>query len=102
MRCAWSVGSSSGGVNQSILTFTPVCLVNSAAAASAPCRPERKTGLVELFAIIAMVNVFPPPAAAVLAPLAALSELAPPLQAVDKNAAAERKRTIDDELRLMR
>jgi hypothetical protein len=36
------------------------------AAASAPCLPERKTGFVELFAIIAMRNVSPDPPAAAL------------------------------------
>src|SRR5690349_2892425 len=46
-------------------TVTPLLFVNSFAASSAPWRPERNTGFVELFAIIAIVNVLPPPAAVV-------------------------------------
>ncbi len=69
MRCACTAPSSLGGVSQSILTVIPCSFDSSAAAASAPCLPERKTGLVELLAIIAMVKVLPP--AAVAAPLAA-------------------------------
>src|SRR6266542_2775352 len=59
MRCACMVASSFGGVIQSMRTFTLFRFDNSAAASSAPFRPERNTGLVELLAIMAMVNVFP-------------------------------------------
>src|ERR1017187_678335 len=59
MRCACTVPSSSGGVSQSILMSIPTDLLNSVAAASAPVRADRKTGLVELLAIIAMRKVFP-------------------------------------------
>src|SRR5690242_21040387 len=63
MRCACTCASSSGGVSQrtSILIwyFSP----SSFAAASAPVRALRNTGLVELFAIIAMRKVLSPCAA---------------------------------------
>ncbi|MEO7999121.1 MAG: hypothetical protein ABI852_16830 [Gemmatimonadaceae bacterium] len=65
-------------MSQSILTVMLCSFDNSAAATSAPLRPERNTGFVLLLAIIAMVKVFPPPAAAIAVPLspAALSPLA--------------------------
>ena len=56
MRCACTWPSSLGGVSQSISTGTPVFAVRSFAAASAPVRADRKTGLVELFAIIAILK----------------------------------------------
>src|SRR5262245_66481586 len=54
MRCAWTWPSSPGGVIQTISTGTPVFCVISLAAASAPVRAERKTGLVELLAMTAI------------------------------------------------
>src|SRR4029079_7709654 len=68
MRCAWIWPSSWGGVSHMISIGTPVRSDRSLAAVSAPRRAERKTGLVELFAIIAMriglvpgVPAAPPP-----------------------------------------
>src|SRR5688572_30116164 len=62
MRCAWICPSSVGGVSQAISTLIPCFADISFAAASAPVRAERKTGFVELFAIIAILKA--PPAAA--------------------------------------
>src|SRR5207237_4584482 len=45
-----------GGVSQAISTDAPVCCVSSLAAASAPVRAERNTGLVELLAITAIFS----------------------------------------------
>ena len=56
MRCAWTCPSSAGGVSQEISTGTPCFAVNSFAAASAPVLAERKTGLVEDLAIIAILS----------------------------------------------
>src|SRR3954451_20847495 len=60
MRCAWIWPSSWGGVNHMISIGTPVRPVRSFAAVSAPRRAERKTGLVELLAIIAIRIGFAP------------------------------------------
>src|SRR6266496_3164531 len=60
MRCAWIWPSSWGGVSHMISIGTPVRPVRSLAAVSAPRRAERKTGLVELFAIIAIRIGFAP------------------------------------------
>src|SRR5262252_10194122 len=54
MRWAWIWPSSWGGVSHMISIGTPVRSDRSFAAVSAPRRADRKTGLVELFAIIAM------------------------------------------------
>src|SRR6185503_21209169 len=56
MRCACTWPSSPGGVSHTISTGTPVDAVSSFAAASAPVRADRKTGLAELFAIIAIFS----------------------------------------------
>src|SRR6266545_1928708 len=55
MRCACTWPSSCGGVSQRTSTLMWCCCESSFAAASAPVREARKTGLVELFAISAMV-----------------------------------------------
>src|SRR4029078_4169316 len=60
MRWAWIWPSSWGGVSQISSIGTPVRADRSFAAVSAPRRAERKTGLVELLAIIAMRIGFPP------------------------------------------
>src|SRR6266700_3501237 len=54
MRWAWIWPSSCGGVSQAISTGTPILADSSLAVVSAPVRAERKTGLVELLAIIAI------------------------------------------------
>ena len=56
MRCACTCPSSLGGVSQAISTGTSCFAVSSLAAASAPVRAERNTGLVELLAIIAIFS----------------------------------------------
>src|SRR4051812_24665149 len=72
MRWAWIWPSSWGGVSQITSMGTPVRPDRSFAAVSAPRRADRNTGLVELFAIIAMriglapgVGVTPPEPSAV-------------------------------------
>ena len=47
MRCACTWASSPAGVSQTISTGTPCFCVSSFAAASAPVRAERKTGLFD-------------------------------------------------------
>src|SRR5882724_8747478 len=54
MRWAWICPSSCGGVSQAISIGTPMLAESSLAVVSAPVRAERKIGLVELLAIIAM------------------------------------------------
>src|SRR6516165_11049868 len=54
MRWAWICPSSWGGVSQITSMGTPVFVDRSLAAVSAPRRAERKTGFVELLAIIAI------------------------------------------------
>src|SRR5262245_6996442 len=54
-RCAWTWPSSAGGVSQTISIGTLCFAESSFAAASAPVRADRNTGLVELFAIIAIL-----------------------------------------------
>src|SRR5689334_11714982 len=54
MRCAWTWASSCGGVSQSISIFMWFFAPSSLAAASAPVRAARNTGLSELFAMTAM------------------------------------------------
>src|SRR2546428_8402229 len=54
MRCACTWPSSCGGVSHATSTGTPCFADRSLAAASAPERAERKTGLVELFAMSAI------------------------------------------------
>ena len=56
MRCAWTWPSSAGGVSQTISIGMPCFCDSSFAAASAPVRADRNTGLVELFAIIAILS----------------------------------------------
>ena len=56
MRWAWTWPSSVGGVSHAISIGTPFFCDNSLAAASAPVRADRNTGLVELFAIIAILS----------------------------------------------
>src|SRR3954468_20976899 len=56
IRCAWTWPSSAGGVSHAISTGTLCFCVNSFAAASAPVRADRKTGLVEDLAIIAILR----------------------------------------------
>src|SRR5689334_7295171 len=65
MRWAWIWPSSWGGVSQITSIGTPVRSDRSLAAVSAPRRADRNTGLVELFAIIAIRIGFGPAAAAV-------------------------------------
>src|SRR5262245_66117541 len=65
MRCACTWPSSVGGVSHAISTGRPCFCDSSLAAASAPVRAARNTGLVELFAIIA--NLKPRAAGAALA-----------------------------------
>ena len=55
MRWAWIWPSSWGGVSQTISMAMPCFSDSSRAAASAPVRAERNTGLVELFAISAIL-----------------------------------------------
>ena len=52
MRWAWICPSSWGGVSQAISMASLCSRESSRAAASAPVRAERKTGLVELLAIM--------------------------------------------------
>ena len=54
MRWAWIWPSSVGGVSHTISIGWPIFADKSRAAVSAPRRAERKIGLVELLAIIAM------------------------------------------------
>src|SRR5687767_5243570 len=54
-RCAWTWPSSDGGVSHTISIGTLCFCDSSLAAASAPVLAERKTGLVELLAIIAIL-----------------------------------------------
>src|ERR1041384_2356845 len=56
IRSACPSPSSGGGVSQLTCTSTWYCAESSFAAASAPVRAERNTGLVELFAIIAILR----------------------------------------------
>src|ERR1044071_6359807 len=56
MRCAWIWPSSSGGVSHSTSTWILSESESSLAAASAPVREARKTGLFELLAIIAILR----------------------------------------------
>src|SRR5262245_18141725 len=56
MRWAWIWPSSWGGVSQTTSTGTLCFSESSLAAASAPVRAERKTGFVELLAIIAILR----------------------------------------------
>src|ERR1051326_4633148 len=96
MRCAWTCPSSWGGVSQFTLTCMPYFADSSFAAESAPVRAARNTGLVELFAIIAMVILFFPPAAAFFAAAAVVSVLAfsPPAHARRvQHATPDRKST---------
>ena len=53
---AWSCPSSWSGVIQTIWIGMPCFSASSFAAVSAPLRAETKTGLVVLFAIIAIVR----------------------------------------------
>ena len=76
MRCAWTWPSSAGGVSHTISIGTPCFCGELLAAASAPVRADRKTGLVELFAIIAIRN----PAGRALEPLVARACFSPPRQ----------------------
>src|SRR5262245_3224414 len=71
MRCACTCPSSCGGVSQTTLTLMLFFADSSLAAASAPVRAARNTGLVELFAMTAMVILFllGPAAAVVPAPV---------------------------------
>src|SRR6476619_3493175 len=65
MRCACTSPSSCGGVSQAISMFIFSFAERSFAAASAPVRAARKTGLLELLPIMAIVNFLPAaPAAA--------------------------------------
>src|SRR4051812_12266080 len=73
IRCACTWPSSAGGVSHTISIGMPCFCESSFAAASAPVRADRNTGLVELLAIIA---IFSPRLAAVLAPAGAA--LSPP------------------------
>src|SRR5215207_627446 len=68
-RCAWTWPSSAGGVSQTISTGTLCFCDSSFAAASAPVRADRNTGLVELLAIIAIFNPGPRPGASATAGL---------------------------------
>src|SRR2546423_14046728 len=78
--CFWP--SSWAGVRQSIAISRPSLVDSSLAAASAPVRAERKTGLVELFATRAIVNFLPPCGLAGVGLLAVLSpELHPAMSA---------------------
>ena len=52
-------GSSDDGVSHRIITATPVDLVSSAAASSAPCRPATASALVVLRPIMPMTNDLP-------------------------------------------
>src|SRR5688572_4601661 len=54
-RCACTWPSSAGGVSQAISIGTLCFCDSSFAAASAPVRADRNTGLVELLAIIAIL-----------------------------------------------
>src|SRR5688572_27833055 len=56
MRCAWTWPSSAGGVSHTISIGMPCFCDSSFAAASAPVRADRNTGLVELLAIIAIFS----------------------------------------------
>src|SRR5262245_12658183 len=69
IRCAWIWPSSWGGVSHMISIGTPVRPERSFAAVSAPRRAERKTGFVELFAIIAMRIGFAPGVGTALVPV---------------------------------
>jgi len=84
MRCACTSPSSFGGVSHSTSTFVPLFSESSLAAASAPVRDARNTGLSELFAIMAIRIDLPPapaaPPALAESPVAA-DLLSPPLQA---------------------
>src|SRR5688572_6866304 len=62
-RCACTWPSSAGGVSQTISTGTLCFCDSSFAAASAPVRADRNTGLVELLAIIAIFSPAPRPGA---------------------------------------
>src|SRR5687768_15393767 len=67
MRWAWTCPSSCGGVSQAI-SIGILCVAESVfAAASAPVRADRKTGFVELLAIMAILRALG--AAAVAPPL---------------------------------
>src|SRR5262245_27296263 len=56
MRWAWTCPSSDGGVSQAISIGTLCFCDSSFAAASAPVRADKNTGLVELLAIIAIFS----------------------------------------------
>ena len=75
MRCAWTWPSSDGGVSQTISIGTLCFCDSSFAAASAPVRADRKTGLVELLAIMA---IFSPRCPAGAAPVDGVVDSRPP------------------------
>ena len=75
MRCAWTWPSSGGGVSQTISIGTLCFCDSSFAAASAPVRADRNTGLVELLAIIA---IFSPRCPAGAAPVDGVLDSRPP------------------------
>src|SRR5262249_48066549 len=56
MRWAWTWPSSWGGVSHAISIGMLFAAPSSLAAASAPVRAERKTGFVELFAIMPILS----------------------------------------------
>src|SRR5204863_5688188 len=69
-RWAWTWPSSWGGVSQATSISIPFLGPSSLAAASAPVRAARNTGLVELLAMSAILIFFFPPAGVPAAGLA--------------------------------
>src|SRR5258707_10503596 len=74
MRWAWTWPSSWGGVSHATSISTPLLGPSSFAAASAPDRAARNTGLVELLAMSAILIFLFPPAAPAAAGLASPEE----------------------------
>jgi len=77
-RCACTWPSSVGGVIQTTSIGMPFFADSSFAAASAPVRAERKTGFVELFAIMAIFSPLAEDGAGAVAAGAFAGEAAPP------------------------